>query len=109
MDGRKRRRDSSQKAAALPVAEVSDAGAANEAAYAAWLRSRGVTWHSGVHTTREGVVAGWGVVATKRLERGEILFSIPRGACLGACAVRAATVPPAKDTQLPLAKVLHTF
>lgn len=77
--------------------------------YTCWLKSRGVVWSERrVLTTTEGVVAGWGCVATAPIKRGEELFRVPRAACLGAVAADADadTVDNEKDSQQRMALIL---
>ncbi|KOO53415.1 n-lysine methyltransferase setd6 [Chrysochromulina tobinii] len=50
---------------------------------AVWLAAQGVQCHESVITTRDGVVAGYGCVATRKLKKGELLFRVPRKACFG--------------------------
>lgn len=87
---------------------TTDAGKhGGEYEYAAWLRSRGVSWNEdALTTTTAGVVAGWGVVATEALSAGDVLFSIPREACFGARAANADAPPLEADTQEYLATLL---
>jgi G3E family GTPase len=51
----------------------------------AFMRRQGV-WHNdlAVTMTRENVVAGWGCIALKDIQKGAVLFRIPRHACFGA-------------------------
>ena len=76
--------------------------------YEDWLRSRGVTWNeSAVRTTAEGVVAGVGCVATRKIRRGEELFRVPRNACLGASSNADVDSSPAcVDSQQALATLV---
>ena len=70
--------------------------------YEAWLRHRGVTWHEAVQTTSEGVVAGLGCRLSAKVQSGEVLFRIPRRACLGAQPHSPADEEPTcGDTQQP--------
>ena len=77
--------------------------------YSRWLRAHGVVWSGRrLRTTTDGVVAGWGCVATAQIKRGEELVRIPRAACLGAEAAEAdADVQDnEKDSQRRMALVL---
>ena len=71
-----------------------------------WLRSRGVWWDSALSTTATNVAAGYGVVATKPLQKGAILVSIPWKACFGASSRNADAELKNEDTQDALAKQL---
>jgi hypothetical protein len=90
-------------------ASADPTGLAPASEYTRWLKSRGVVWSERrVQTTREGVVAGWGCVATAAIKRGEELFRVPRPACLGAVAADADAdvVDNEKDSQQRMALVL---
>ena len=79
----------------------------DEQAYAAWLRSKGVWWREdAVAIGSENVVAGWGVVATANIKKGELLFTVPWQACLGARSKKVDAGPPEGDTQAHLAGCL---
>lgn len=55
-----------------------------EEEYNQWLQSNNVQVASHlVETTCQGTVAGWGCIATSNINKGTVLFSIPRGACFG--------------------------
>ena len=52
--------------------------------YNQWLQSNDVQVASDlVETTCQGTVAGWGCIATSNINKGTVLFSIPRRACFG--------------------------
>jgi hypothetical protein len=58
--------------------------------YLQWLQSKHVHVASNLVTTTNDtnlIVAGWGCVAKSDIEKGMVLFSIPREACFGATAV----------------------
>ncbi|KAL9839326.1 N-lysine methyltransferase SETD6 [Geothlypis trichas] len=51
-------------------------------AFLAWCGRVGVELNSKVRLSREGAVAGYGMLAAEELEAGEVLFTIPRTALL---------------------------
>ena len=69
------------------------------ARYAAWVAAQGVHCHESVITTRDGVVAGYGCVATRKLKKGELLFRVPRKACFGPSAGAPIDAEAPGDTQ----------
>ena len=53
-----------------------------EEEYNQWLQSNNVQVASHlVETTCQGTVAGWGCIATSNINKGTVLFSIPKEAC----------------------------
>lgn len=82
------------------------AGDASLARYHAWVAEQGVYCHEAVATTCEGVVAGYGCIATRKIKRGEVLFRVPRQACFGPKAGAAIDAEPPGDTQEHFARRL---
>ena len=67
--------------------------------YNAWVAAQGVYCHDSVKTTHDGVVAGFGCVATRKIRKGEVLFRVPREACFGPSSGAAIDAEAPGDTQ----------